>query len=344
MKIVINFLVLLFCLAYGHAQSVPTAVLELEARLNTIATPNIFEADRLAARYEAKNLLLKDSLTISAYYDLPMSQVVRVFNNLDMTDSWSVEDPAILVEVTSAEVCVVNSVQPMSTGRYLLRATCSLWNKNIKGKMTEISRTAVVPSPVVEDILIGNFGLHLHPRFAYKPTSRRTTLPDLDWPPPLATVQGEIAPKLFGPINQYQHADRLESVLATYGYLSTFRFDIEGQRGISIMTTPERIHRDGSAYLEKRFVNFTPGAVFSLSRITESLRFFAEPGTYRVWLLAIQEIETGKFRVSPYVYLFEVPEPTTREPDPDVRLVLSHLLTYDQHLEKSGWIRLLRGY
>ncbi|MEZ4688558.1 MAG: hypothetical protein R3B47_21585, partial [Bacteroidia bacterium] len=191
----------------------------------------------------------------------------------------------------------------------------------------------------------GNMRMQLRPRFAIQPIPKENrNLPVLDWPPPLATVQGELPASYFGPINREQHASRLESVLGTYGYLATWRYQIPGQDGLAVVTAPERIHTDGSAYLENRFAEFSPGQNFSLSRITESLRFFARPGTWRVWLLAIQQENPGKYAVTPYVYMFEVPEPTTSDRDPEVRLIFGHRLSFEQHIEKAGWIRLLRGY
>lgn len=343
-----RFACTLFCLLIlgkSFAQDVPQTVLEFEAYLNTAATPGIFEADRLAARYQANKLLLRDSMTIAVFYDLPSTQVVRIYNDLDMVEGWPEDAVPVIVEITSAEVCMVEQVDPMGTGKYLMRTSCTVWNKNKKGEMPEISRTAIIPSPVVPEIVLGNMQMQLRPRFAVKPIPKELRdLPTLDWPPPLSTVQGELPARYFGPINKEQHASRLESVLATYGYLATWRYRIPGQDGLAIVTAPERMHADGSSYLESRFVQFSPGHTFSLARITESLRFFAKPGTYRVWLLAIQQIRPRDYIVTPYVYLFEVPEPSSSDRDPEVQLIFGHRLNMEAHLEKSGWIRLLRGY
>lgn len=343
-----RFVYLLFCLftlQKNFTQDIPRTVLAFESYLNTAATPDIFEADRLSARYQANRLLLKDSLTIGVYYDLPGTQLVRIYNNLDMVEDWPKEASPVIVEITSAEVCMVKQIDPLATGQYLLRTACSIWNKHSQGALAEISRTAIIPAPFVPEIVLGNMYMQLRPRFGVEPIPTEDRgLPVLDWPPPMATVQGELPAEYFGPIDKEQHASRLESVLATYGYLASWRYAISGQDGLAIVTAPERMHTDGSASIDQRFVQFSPGQSFSLTRITESLRFFAQPGTYRVWLLAIQQSTNKNYMVTPYVYLFEVPEPSSRSIDPDAQLILSHRLDMDTHLEKSGWIRLLRGY
>lgn len=335
---------MLFGLGILHAQEVPAKVLQIEGLLNKAATPEAFEADRLAARYEATQQLLKDSLTISVYYDLPKTQVVRVYNNLDMAQTWPQENPPLLVEITAAEVCTVRTIEPMSTGKYLLQTTCSVWKRGETGNLPLVNRSAMIPSPLIPDRLIGNFSMQVRSRFAAPPTIRNTTLPSLDWPPPLATAQGELPAKWFGNMSMEQHATRLEGALATYGYLKHFRYQLEQGDGQAILTAPERIHGDGSSFIEERFADFSPAQNFSLSRITESLRFFAKPGTYRVWLITIKEISPGEVEVSPFVYLFEVPEPSTANLDPDVQMVFGHRLSIQQHLDKAGWIRIFRGY